>query len=310
LAPGAKGRCRVRINREGEMYTLTYGQIMAASPDPVEKKPLFHFKPGHRSFSIALAGCNFNCDFCQNWRISQANQELLAQSAALEPTDPGQVIQQALHLKCQSISYTYTEPIVFWEYALECMKLAKGEGLSNIVVSNGFGSAAAWQASQGLLDAANIDLKAFSDEFYKKICGGRLEKVLDSLRQLHALGVWLEITTLRIPGENDQLEALAEFMVNSLSPDVPWHISAYHPAYRRRSQATAISQLQQARQAGLKAGLNYVYIGNAPVESGADTACPQCGRRLIERRGYRVTNNNLIEGACPHCHRRIAGIWQ
>jgi pyruvate formate lyase activating enzyme len=283
---------------------------MAASPDPVEKKPLFHFKPGHRSFSIALAGCNFRCDFCQNWQISQASQQLLAQSAALPHTDPAQVVQQALHLKCESISYTYTEPIVFWEYALECMQLAKRKGLSNIVVSNGFGSAAAWQASQGLLDAANIDLKAFSHEFYEKICGAHLEKVLDSLRQLHAMGVWLEITTLQIPGENDQLESLAEFMVNSLSPDVPWHISAYHPAYQRRSQPTAINQLQQTRQTGIKAGLNYVYIGNAPSAAGADTLCPQCGRRLIERRGYHVASNHLIEGGCPHCQRRIAGIWQ
>ena len=313
LQPGQSGRCQVRYNRDGDIDSLTYGRLLAASVDPIEKKPLFHFKPGHKSFSIALAGCNFSCDFCQNWQISQSTPDLLKQSAKQPFTSPSQVVEAALAKGCQSISYTYTEPIVFWEYALECMRAANVAGLDNVVVSNGFGSAAAWRASQGMLSAANIDLKAFNNDFYRKICNGRLQVVLDSLKQLKQQGVWLELTTLLIPGLNDdngELAELAAFIAQELSPDTPWHISAYHPAYKRNTSSTSRETLLRAWQAGQQAGLRYIYLGNVPALHMENTICPACSYQVITRRGFTITSNQLEAGLCPKCRQPIAGVWQ
>ncbi len=312
IAPGLSGRCRVRLNQDARLQALNYGRLLAANADPIEKKPLFHFKPGGSSFSIAAAGCNFHCDFCQNWSISQTTSALLKENARLPLTAPAQVVAKALTIGCASISYTYTEPIVFWDYALDCMALAKDAGLDNIVVSNGFGSPTAWRAAQGLLDAANIDLKAFDNDFYTKICGGRLSVVLDSLRQLKKMGVWLEITTLLIPGLNDdpdQLRRLALFIANELSPDTPWHVSAYRPAYKRNNPATGYEHLLCASEAGRKAGLHFVYLGNAPGLKGENTVCPACQAVVVERRGFTVINKRLAGDTCTNCQQPVAGVW-
>ena len=268
--------------------------------------------PGSSTFSIALAGCNFSCDFCQNWQISQATHELMEQSSALPVIRPIHIVQRARRTRCQSISYTYTEPIVFWEYALDCMQLAKEAGLANIAISNGFGSEAAWRAAAGLLDAANIDLKAFDQTFYKNQCNASLPKVLDSLRQLKEMGVWLEVTTLLIPGLNDnaaQLEKLATFIARELGPEVPWHVSAYRPAYKQNAPATTVGQLQKASDIARQAGLRFVYMGNVP--HGADTACLSCGHTLIGRSHFQVLYNNISEnGQCPKCGAPAQGRWQ
>lgn len=294
------------------MYTSTYGQVLAANVDPIEKKPIYHFMPGHKSYSIALAGCNFRCDFCQNWQISQADERLLKQSARLPYTSPRQVVEKALQAQCQSISYTYTEPIVYWEYALDCMQLAGQAGLANVVVSNGYGSALAWQAANGLMQAANIDLKAFNADFYRQVCAGRLEVVLDSLRQLKAMGVWLEVTTLIVPGLNDsaeELHNLARFIADQLSPETPWHISAYHPNFKRNTQPTGVKQLMLAQAAGQAAGLKYIYLGNVTGLNGSDTLCPQCSKTLIQRRGFAITGNALHNTVCGSCGCQPAGVW-
>lgn len=313
IASGHSGRCRVRVNQGGDLHSLNYGHILAANPDPIEKKPLFHFKPGHKSFSIALAGCNFSCDFCQNWQISQADPQALQQNAKKPIISPRQIIESAIYYNCQSISYTYTEPIIFWEYALDCMQLAKEAGLANVAVSNGFGSRDAWQAGKGLLQAANIDLKAFDQAFYQNVCKGRLEPVLDSLRQLKEQDVWLEVTTLIIPGLNDdpaQLRQLASFIANELSTDTPWHISAYHPAYQRNNQPTGQKELLLAFEEGQKAGLKHVYMGNLPALRGEDTLCPACKGHMVARNGFRVINNKLDGNKCSACGNTVAGIWQ
>jgi pyruvate formate lyase activating enzyme len=286
---------------------------VAANSDPVEKKPLYHFQPGSSTFSIAAVGCNFRCDFCQNWQISQASDSLLAQNSRLPERAPAGIVSQALQSGCRSLAYTYTEPLVYWEYALECMALACQAGLANIAVSNGFGSEIAWRASEGLLQAANIDLKAFEPDFYRQHCGGRLEVVLDSLRQLQSQKVWLEITTLLIPGLNDdpgQLEKLASFISRELSVHTPWHISAYRPAYRQKAPATSAQTLLMASSIGRQAGLEFVYLGNAALPGAGSTACPNCGAVLLERAYFALLGNRLNPaGRCPHCGAEVAGVW-
>jgi pyruvate formate lyase activating enzyme len=302
----------VRFNQEGELRSDNYGRIVAANSDPVEKKPLYHFQPGSLTFSLAAIGCNFHCDFCQNWQISQADAGLLTKSRHLPERPPAALVGQALQSGCRSLAYTYTEPVVFWEYALECMALAAQVGLSNIVVSNGFGSEAAWRAADGRLQAANIDLKAFDPDFYRR-CGGRLEVVLDSLRQLYSQKVWLEITTLLIPGLNDdpgQLERLASFISRELSVCVPWHISAYRPAYRQQAPATGAEILLKAAAIGRQAGLKFVYLGNSALPQAGNTLCPGCGQVLLERSYFAVLKNLLSPGGlCPECGQALAGVW-
>jgi pyruvate formate lyase activating enzyme len=303
----------VRVNREGRLFSANYGRIVAANPDPVEKKPLYHFLPGSLSYSIAALGCNFSCDFCQNWQISQAGPHLPAQAGRLPRRSPGEIAASASAFACRSVSYTYTEPLVFWEYALECMQLAREAGLANIVVSNGFGSQLAWQASEGLLQGANIDLKAFDPAFYRNHCGGRLEVVLDTLRQLKSQGVWLEITTLIIPGLNDapgDLEKLASFIADELSPHTPWHISAYRPAYRQTAPPTGPEALLKAWDLAGQAGLKFVYPGNLPLPRAGDTRCPECRLLLVERDRFTVRRNLLKkDGICPQCGAKTAGVW-
>ena len=310
IKPGAVGICGVRRNDGGTLRTLVYGRSIAQAVDPIEKKPLFHFLPGTTSFSIATPGCNFRCRHCQNADISQMPHDRGV--VAGEELAPAEVVSRARAAGCASIAYTYTEPTIFFEYAFDTAVLAREAGLRNVFVSNGYTSAAALTAIAPYLDAANIDLKSSRDDFYKRICGARLDPVLETLRLYRRLGIWIEVTTLVIPGENDAEEDLAgcaRFVAEELGRSVPWHVSAFHPTYRLLDRPrTPAATLRRARQIGLAAGLHHVYEGNLPGE-GEETACPVCGHGVIERVGYEVTNNRLRDGRCPDCNAAVAGVW-
>jgi pyruvate formate lyase activating enzyme len=308
VAPGNQGVCAVRENRGGRLETLVYGEVVAAHVDPIEKKPLYHFLPGSKALSIATAGCNFHCDFCQNWQISQAPRRK-GGGLAGEPFPPEEIVRAAVDQDCRSISYTYTEPTVFFEYAYETAKLAREAGLLNNFVTNGYMTGEALETIAPYLDAANVDLKSFKDETYKKVCGARLEPVLDSIRLMRKLAIWVEVTTLVVPGLNDgadELAAIARF-VSSVGPDIPWHISRFHPDYKyTMAPATPIPTLRAAAEAGKREGLRHIYVGNVPGES-EDTLCSSCGFVLICRRGFAVVANALRDSRCPSCGTILAG---
>jgi pyruvate formate lyase activating enzyme len=308
IKPGKLGVCAVRENRDGRLVTLVYGEVVAAHVDPIEKKPLYHFFPGSRALSIATPGCNFHCGFCQNWQISQAPRRV-GGGISGEPFPPEDVVRVAREERCRSISYTYTEPTIFFEYAHDTAVLAREAGLANNFVTNGYMTAEALEALRPALDAANVDLKAFRDETYRKVCGARLEPVLDSIRRMKEMGIWVEVTTLVVPGLNDgpaELEAIARFIA-SVDPDIPWHISRYHPDYEyTEAPATPVSTLRAAADAGRKEGLRYIYVGNVPGES-EDTACATCGTALIRRRGFTVVANVLKDSRCPQCGAALPG---
>jgi pyruvate formate lyase activating enzyme len=310
IAPTKFGVCGVRENRGGKLFTHAYGKVIAAHVDPIEKKPLFHFQPGTRSFSIATVGCNFRCPFCQNWQISQAPREAKGFHGGQE-ISPEEIVAEARAQGCRSVSYTYTEPTIFFEYAYDSAKLARSAGLSNVFVTNGYLTATALRTIQPYLDAANVDLKAFRDETYKKVCGARLEPVLESIRLMRELGVWVEVTTLVVPGLNDsavELTDIARFIAG-VSRDIPWHVSRFHPDYQyTETPATPVETLERALAIGKEAGLRYIYIGNVWGE-GEDTVCPQCGRRVIGRTGFSVRKNEVRDGACPQCGTPIAGVF-
>jgi pyruvate formate lyase activating enzyme len=304
-----RGICGVRENRSGILYSLVYGKSIAENVDPIEKKPLFHFLPGSNSFSIATAGCNFRCLHCQNYDISQMprTRDVII-GKTLSPED---IVALAKQTGCKSISYTYTEPTIYFEYAYDIAKRASQEGLKNIFVTNGYITDGPLRKIGPYLDGANIDLKAFTEGFYKKICGARLQPVLDAIRLYRELEIWIELTTLIIPTHNDsqhELEQIASF-IRELGPDIPWHITAYHPTYRLTDQSrTPVKTLIQAREIGLRMGLRYVYIGNVPEERGENTYCYNCGELLIERCGFSVRKNRLRSGHCPECRVQIAGV--
>ena len=272
IAAGQRGLCRVRENQDGKLYSLVYGQVAAEAADPIEKKPLYHFLPGSRTWSIATQGCNFSCKHCQNHNLSQLarRQEPMGRRRSAQ-----EVVAMARAAGCRSISYTYSEPTVFFEFAEDCALAAKEAGLANIFVSNGYMSKQAAERAAGTgkwLDAANIDIKAFSGKFYRDICGAKLAPVLETVQRLHKLGVWLEITTLIIPGLNDgaeELRGLAKFIAG-ISPDIPWHLSAFHPAYKLMDvPRTPVAALLRARDIGQSAGLRYVYLGNVQIFAAA-----------------------------------------
>ncbi|MEW6102029.1 MAG: AmmeMemoRadiSam system radical SAM enzyme [Candidatus Omnitrophota bacterium] len=302
------GFCGVRQNLAGTLYAHTYGKPIAMHVDPVEKKPLYHFLPGHLSFSLATIGCNFQCGFCQNWEISQsrARDEVEIQEKEVSPKE---IVQLAIKNKCQSISYTYTEPTIFFEYAFDIAKLAKEKGLYNIFVTNGYMTKECLEMIQPYLDAANVDLKFFKESSYKKICAGSLEPVLNSIRTMHELGIWVEVTTLIVPEENDSEEELghiAEFIA-SADKNIPWHISRFHPDYKFTTQAaTPVETLKRAEESGRKAGLKFIYIGNI-YGFGNDTYCPACKKLLIKREVFSVLENNIKEGKCVFCNAIIPG---
>ena len=317
IAEGKRGVCQVRENRDGTLYSLVYGQLISQAVDPIEKKPLFHFYPGSTSFSVATVGCNFRCSFCQNAGISQLVRD---GNGSIEGQEvlPERIVRAAQHYQCRSISYTYTEPTVFYEYTYDIATLAHAAGLANVYVTNGYMTAEmldtiSWDDRPPLIDAANVDLKAFTDAFYRRECGASLQPVLDSLVLMKKRGVWLEVTTLLIPDLNDaedELRAMTRWLVTELGPDTPWHVSRFHPTYKRTDKPpTPVSTLHRAREIGLEAGLHYVYEGNVPGGGGEDTLCPQCGQVVIKRVGFDVYASKLQGGKCAFCGAAVAGVW-
>lgn len=310
IADGARGICAVRENRDGILYSLNYGRLCAEHVDPIEKKPLFHVLPGSRTYSIASVGCNFRCRHCQNYTISQVERNAPIRG---EQTTPAEVVQRALASGCASISYTYTEPTVFFEFALDTARLARQAGLKNIFVTNGYISREALAAIAPFLDAANIDLKGFSAAFYRDVVHASLTEVLDSIIEYRRQGIWIELTTLIIPGLNDaeaELKGIAEFIVANLGIDTPWHVSQFYPTYQLTDRPrTPLATLKKARDIGRAAGLRYVYEGNVPGQGGENSLCPSCGSLLIKRSGYIIEVVRTRNGACPDCGAAVAGIW-
>jgi len=305
------GFCGVRQNIDGILYTYAYGKVIANHVDPIEKKPLYHFIPGTKSYSIATAGCNFRCAFCQNWSISQ----LGVSGEDLEGTEisASEVVKEAIKNNCKSISYTYTEPTIFMEYAHDIAKEAKNKNLYNIFVTNGYMTKEAVDFISPYLDAANIDLKFFNDKTYAQMCQGHLDPVLASIKYMKEKKIWVEITTLIIPGKNDsdeELKKIAEFIAG-VNTDIPWHISRFHPDYKYlEAEVTSVETIQKAAEIGKKAGLNYIYPGNVSLET--NTICPGCGDVIINRSFYagKVSENLDTEGKCASCRMHIDGVWR
>lgn len=312
IRSGGRGRCGVRRNMDGRLYSLVYGEVVAEHVDPIEKKPLFHILPGSSSLSISTKGCNFHCHHCQNNSISQVAglsvSELKGRKVSAES-----IVENAEKNSCETISYTYVEPSVFFEFAYDCASLAVTKGIRNVFVSNGYISAVAAREIAPCLAAINIDIKSFRDDFYQKICGARLGPVLDCVQLMKELGVWVEVTTLLIPGLNDsdkELKSIASFLV-SVDPDIPWHVTAFHPTYKMTDRpSTSLASLKKARQIGLEAGLSFVYEGNMPGGGGENTYCPSCQHVVIERYGFSIIANRLSDNTCPKCGNTIAGVWR
>jgi pyruvate formate lyase activating enzyme len=311
IKDGRRGLCQVRENRGGILYSLVYGRLVSENVDPIEKKPIFHLLPGSLSYSIATVGCNFRCRHCQNYGISQYPGQHAGEIPGQERT-PAEVVAAAQTAQCASISYTYVEPTIFYEFALDTARLAHEQGLKNVFVSNGYTGTEATREIAPLLTANNIDLKAFTDRFYQEVCGARLRPVLETIRLMKELGVWVEITTLVIPGWNDsdsELEEIANF-IRAIDPDMPWHVSRFHPTYKMTDRpVTPTATLKKAREIGLAAGLRFVYTGNLPGDDGENTFCPGCGETLIARTGFWTRSASLSGGTCTSCGMKIPGVF-
>lgn len=309
VPPGGRGRCRVRENRGGRYYSLVHGRPCALNNDPIEKKPFFHVYPGSRSFSIATVGCNIECKFCQNWDISQASPD------EVQPPyrSPEEIAALAAAQKCKTVAYTYSEPVIFSEYMLDCARAAKARGLGNVVVSNGFIGAEPLKEVCAAMTAIKIDFKAFTNDFYEQVCAGRLEPVRDTLKRLADANIWFEIVVLLIPTLNDNpedLKRMAAWIAKELRPSVPLHFTRFHPAYKLRNlPPTPPATLSRARAIALAEGCQYVYTGNLPGGEGENTYCPQCKTAVVERYGYTVPTVRLIDGKCPKCSNPIPGLW-
>ena len=310
IAAGRRGRCGVRENRDGALFTLVYGQSIAENVDPIEKKPLYHFHPGSHSLSIATVGCNFRCLHCQNYQISQWPHE----RTGIPGTElsPGEVVRHAVKSGSVSIAYTYTEPTIFFEYAYDAAVEAKAAGVKNVFVTNGYTSTEALESIAPYLDAANVDLKGFSNKAYRDVTGASLDGVLDCLREYRRLGIWLEVTTLVIPGHNDsedELRQIAAFIAEELGREVPWHLSAFYPTYKMLDRPpTPLASLHLARDIGRHAGLKYVYLGNVDDTGAGDTVCPSCGQTVIRRQGLKFIDTELTGNRCNYCRYEIAGV--
>ncbi len=309
LGPEERGDCRVRINYQGDLVALTYGKPCTVHKDPVEKKPMFHFLPGTYAFSLATAGCNLHCKFCQNWEISQINPE----DAKNMDLNPKAAVDYALKSGCRSIAYTYSDPIIFYEYTYDISVLARKAGLKNILVTAGFINEKPWRKLCEVTDGANIDLKAYSEDFYRRICNGQMEPVLNAIKVAVEMGVAVEITNLIVPTLNDDLEMIkrmAGWILENIGPEYPLHFSRFFPLYQLRGLPPTPSEtLVRARETALGAGLDYVYIGNVEVEGAGNTYCPNCKKTLIERQGYQVSELGIINGACKFCGTQIKGVW-
>lgn len=309
IAEKKYGICGVRTNLNGELYSLNYGKLVAQHIDPVEKKPLYHVLPGSLTYSIATHGCNFRCLHCQNASISQVEQY---DGVGLAVIEPNYIVDQAVRRGCASISYTYVEPTIFYEYAYDCAVLAKTAGLKNIFVSNGYMTEEVIRQLSTVLDGINIDIKGFSESFYHKIAGAKLAPILNAVSQFVSLGVWVEVTTLLIEGINDdekELKLLADYIA-SVSTDIPWHITAFHPAYKMQYvPRTSKNTLEKARDIGHKAGLKYVYNGNV-MGAGEETLCTKCGELVVKRQGFSLLSDKLQNGCCPGCSSPVAGVWK
>lgn len=313
IREGRRGLCSVRENQAGRLHTLVYDQVIARHVDPIEKKPLFHFLPGSLSFSIATVGCNFRCKFCQNADIAQMPTDHKGIIMG-DTVTPQEIVDAAVKAGCRSISYTYTEPTVFFELAYDTAKIAHARGIRNVFVTNGYMTAEALEMINPYLDAANVDLKAFTETYYRDLCGARLKHIEKTLKRMKDYGILVEITTLIVPGLNDdstELQQLAGFIAGDLGIDTPWHISRFHPTYKLTDRpATPVKTLTKAREIGLQAGLKYVYTGNVPGNTGENTFCPGCGEVVIERWGFQVGNLRMKNGKCSQCGAGIEGVWE
>ncbi|MBN1364776.1 MAG: AmmeMemoRadiSam system radical SAM enzyme [Syntrophaceae bacterium] len=310
IKSGKRGICGVRENKEGCLYSLVYGTLIAGNLDPIEKKPFFHVYPSSKSYSIAAVGCNFSCAFCQNHDISQMPRT--TRMIAGEDFLPAEIIARAKKIGAETIAYTYTEPTIFFEMAYDTAKIAVENGLKNVFVTNGFMTIETIETISSYLSAANVDLKSFRDEFYKKYCGARLNPVLDSLKKMKEVGIWVEVTTLLIPTLNDsdeELKDIAQFIAG-LGKETPWHISRFHPQFKMQNlSSTPIASLHRAAKIGKEAGLKYVYSGNVPGDKGESTYCFKCGNLLIERYGFRIAALNLKGNKCPRCGTELEGLF-
>jgi len=311
ISPGQSGECRVRVNIDGVLRTVVYGYPCSIHIDPMEKKPLFHFLPGSPILSIATVGCNLHCKNCQNWEISQANPEDVDIPAYFYP--PAKLVQLCRTYSCQSLAYTYTEPIIYYEYTYDTAKLARGAGVRNVLVTAGYINEQPWRRLLEYVDAANIDLKGITDDFYQRVCSATLRPVQDALIVAKASGVHVEVTNLVIPTLNDkseQIRQLCRWVKANLGSETPLHFSRFFPYYKMRNlPPTSLQTLDMAREIAMEEGLYYVYIGNIQSKEGQNTYCPGCKKLLIERSGFTVLQNRLKQGCCPDCGKEIYGVW-
>lgn len=309
IAESKFGVCGVRRNEGGTLFTMAYGEVIAANIDPIEKKPLYHYLPGSRSYSIATFGCNFKCPFCQNWQISQTSWRSGTATGGRRLA-PEEIVAEAKNHGCRSISYTYTEPTIFFEYSYDIAMRAKDSGMGNVFVTNGFMTRQTLDTIKPYLAAANVDLKSFRDSYYREYCKARLQPVLDSIVYMRQLGIWVEVTTLVIPGENDsegELEEIAGFLART-DKDIPWHISRFHPDYRFTDhRPTPLETMRKAREVGWEQGLRYVYLGNVLEE--VNTRCYKCNEQVVTREYMAARELNLKDGRCPKCGTEIGGVW-
>jgi pyruvate formate lyase activating enzyme len=311
IQPGQSGECRVRINIDGVLRTVVYGYPCSLYPyDPVEKKPLFHFLPGTRIFSVATVGCNLHCKNCQNWEISQANPE----ESRAYVCSPEKLLELVKEHRCLSLAYTYSEPIIYYEYTYDTAKLAKGAGIHNVLVTAGYINEQPWKKLLKYIDAANIDLKFISDDLYRRICSGTLKPVQNALVVAKASGVHVEVTNLIIPTLNDkpeQIRELSRWVKANLGSETPLHFSGFTPRYKMRHlPPTSLQTLETARKIAVSEGLDFVYIGNVTSKQGQNTYCPGCKELLIERSGYNIMQNKLKNSCCPECGKEIYGVWR
>lgn len=310
LGSGDRGDCRARMNIDGKLQTLVYGKPCAMHVDPIEKKPLYHYLPSTSSFSIATAGCNLHCMYCQNWEISQREPE----NTRNMDLSPSEVVRQAMAAKCKTIAYTYSEPIIFFEYAADTGRLAHKNGLLNVWVTAGYINPEPLKEAVTFVDAANIDLKGITDKFYKTMAKASLDPVLNTIKTMKREGVWVELTNLVVPTYNDTREdfaKLCDWVMDNVGPEVPVHFARFWPMYQLKNlPPTPEEVLTQARETAMSRGIQYAYVGNVPGHEGNNTYCPVCKKIVIKRRGYMILEYNIIVGKCKFCNHKIAGRWE